>query len=372
MLAYYYNYYHFCFIINLYLLAMSNEVLFFLGFIVFIGGILVFDMKFVGKNSHVVEFKEAAIWSTVWISLGLVFYFFLYFWGETLHGITDLASLKEIVSKYAPEISNKLTGNYEESIGIFRQNQAIAYLTGYLIEYTLSVDNIFVIMMILTAFNVEQKNYKHVLFWGILGAIVLRCGFIFAGSALVQKFQFILYIFGAFLIYTGTKMFLQKDKEEKIDTHNHPVVKLLTRTKRVFPQYVNDRFFVRENGRKLMTPLFIVLMIIEFTDLIFALDSIPAIFAVSTDPYIVFFSNIFAIIGLRSLFFMLIKVIDKFHFIKYGVSILLVFVGVKLVAHHYLEMIGFTSVYSLYFILFVIVASVVLSILFPKKEKVNA
>jgi len=351
---------------------MSNEVLFFFGFIVFIIGVLVFDMKFVGRNSHVVEFKEAAIWSAVWITMGLLFYFFLFFWGETLHGITDLASLKEVVSKYSPELNHKLTGNYEESLDLFRQNQAISYLTGYLIEYTLSVDNIFVIMMILTAFSVEQKNYKHVLFWGILGAIILRCGFIFAGSALVQKFQFILYIFGAFLIYTGTKMFLQKDHEEKIDTEKHPVVKFLSKTNRVFPQYVADRFFVKENGRKLMTPLFIVLIIIEFTDLIFALDSIPAIFAVSTDPYIVFFSNIFAIIGLRSLFFMLIKVIDKFHFIKYGVSILLIFVGVKLVAHHILEEWGFTSIYSLYFILFVIVASVVLSIIFPKKEEHSA
>ncbi|NJO68248.1 MAG: TerC/Alx family metal homeostasis membrane protein, partial [Bacteroidetes bacterium] len=238
-----------------------------------------------------------------------------------------------------------------------------------LIEYTLSMDNVFVIMMILGAFSVGKKYYKQVLFWGILGAIILRFIFIFAGAALIQKFEWVLYFFGAFLVYTGISIFINRNKDEKIEPKNHWLVKFLSRKFPLFPRYVRHRFFVKRNRKLYMTPLFVVLILIEFTDIVFALDSIPAIFAVTRDPYIVFFSNIFAIIGLRSLFFLLMRVVDLFHYLKIGISFLLVFVGFKLLAHGWLEQIGFKSVYSLYVILATLVICVILSLIYPVKSK---
>jgi tellurite resistance protein TerC len=201
-----------------------------------------------------------------------------------------------------------------------------------------------------------------------MGAIVMRCIFIFAGAALIYRFEWVLYIFGIYLIYVGAKMYIQRNRETKIEPQNHPVVKFLSRHFKVFPRYVNDRFFIRKNGILFITPLFIVLMLIEFTDLVFALDSIPAIFSITRDPYIVFFSNIFAILGLRSLFFLLIEVVEKFYLLKIGVSILLVYVGFKLILHEWLVHIGFKPVYSLYIILFVLAGSILLSVIFPKKQ----
>jgi len=222
-------------------------------------------------------------------------------------------------------------------------------------------------MAILTAFSVRKADYKRVLFWGILGAIVMRCIFIFAGAALIYRFEWLLYVFGAYLLYVGVKMYLDRNKEIKIEPQHHPLVKFLSRWFKVYPRYVKDRFFIRKDRRIYMTPLFVVIIIIEFTDLIFALDSIPAIFAISKDPYIVFFSNIFAILGLRSLFFLLVKIVEKFHLLKIGVSILLVYVGIKLIFHGWLEHIGFKSVYSLYIILTVLLGSILLSLIIPKK-----
>jgi tellurite resistance protein TerC len=349
---------------------ISSELMYFSVFVIFIIGILMFDLKFIGRHSHIISFKEAASWSVVWISFALLFYVFLMFFGEKLHGITEFTHLKEIVDKYNPTLK-LVDGDLAASLDIYRSSLAIQFITGYLIEYTLSVDNIFVILMILTAFSVKQKDYKTVLFWGILGAIVLRCIFIFVGSALVVKFHWVLYIFGAFLIYSGGHMFINRNDEEKIEPQNHWLVKYFSKHFNVFPRYVSDRFFVKKNAKLFMTPLFIVLILIEFTDLIFALDSIPAIFAVSIDPYIVFFSNIFAIIGLRSLFFMLMKIIHKFHYLKAGVALLLVYVGIKLVAADFLHKIGFETVYSLYIIAAILVGSVILSVMFPKKETVS-
>jgi tellurite resistance protein TerC len=243
------------------------------------------------------------------------------------------------------------------------------FLTGYLIEYTLSMDNVFVIMTILSAFAVEKKYYKQVLFWGILGAIILRFIFIFAGAALIQKFEWILYVFGAFLVYTGINIFINRNKEEKIEPQKHWLVKYLSKRFPLFPRYVRHRFFITRGKKLFMTPLFVVLLLIEFTDIIFALDSIPAIFAVTRDPYVVFFSNIFAIIGLRSLFFLLMRVVDLFHYLKIGIAFLLVFVGFKLLAHGWLEHIGFKSVYSLYIILATLVVCIIVSIIFPPKTK---
>lgn len=347
---------------------MHSETLFFSIFIVFIIGLLLLDLLVIGRNSHEVGLKEATIWSAIWIGLALAFAIFLRFHGEMTHGIDNFSELKNITDRYYPYLVIDNT-NFENSLLLFRKTCTINYLSGYLIEKSLSVDNLFVIMAILSAFSVRKSNYKSVLFWGILGAIVMRFIFIFAGAALIYRFEWILYIFGIYLIYTGSKMYIQRNKETRIEPQNHHVVKFLSRRFKVFPRYVSNRFFIRKNGRVLLTPLFIVLLLIEFTDVIFALDSIPAIFAVTRDPFIVFFSNIFAILGLRSLFFLLVKIVEKFYLLKVGVSILLIYVGTKLMLHEWLADIGFKPSYSLFVILGVLFGSIILSVLFPKKAE---
>ncbi|HEX2935606.1 MAG TPA: TerC/Alx family metal homeostasis membrane protein [Bacteroidales bacterium] len=349
---------------------ISQEVLYFGLFSVFVLGILFFDLTVVGRNSHVISFKESIIWTSVWVSFALLFYLFIVNYGDRLHGITDMDHLMALKAKYAPHL--KLDpGSFENSIEIYRKNMGMEYLSGYLIEYTLSMDNVFVIMMILSSFSVREKYYKQVLFWGILGAIVLRFLFIFTGAALIQKFEWILLVFGAFLVYTGVKIFIERNKEEKIETKNHPLVKFFSRYANVYPRFFKDHFFVHTRKKVYITPLFIVLVLIEFTDVIFAMDSIPAIFAITRDPYLVFFSNIFAIIGLRSLFFLLMRVVNIFHYLKIGISFLLVFVGVKLLLHTPLEHMGFKPVYSLYVILLTLAVCIIASILFPEKKEVQ-
>ncbi len=349
---------------------MSNEVLFFILFIIFIVGVLLLDLLVIGKNSHEVSAREAAIWSAIWIILALSFSVFLRFFAEYIHGINNLDDLKQIINKYGYYLDLK-DYNYEHSLILFRKTAAINYLSGYLIEKSLSIDNLFVIMAILIAFTVKKTDYKHVLFWGIIGAIVLRCIFIFAGTALIFRFEWLLYIFGAYLLYAGVKMYLERNKEIKIEPQNHPLVKFLANHFKVFPRYVKDRFWIVKNKKLFLTPLLVVLILIEFTDIIFAFDSIPAIFSVSRDPYIVFFSNIFAILGLRALFFLLIKVVEKFYLLKIGVSILLVYIGLKLILHEWLEHIGFKSVYSLYFIFGVLSCSILLSLIYPKSNSLK-
>nr|MBC8343092.1 TerC/Alx family metal homeostasis membrane protein [Bacteroidota bacterium] len=233
----------------------------------------------------------------------------------------------------------------------------------------LSVDNIFVIIMILISFNVQEKYYKKILFWGILGAIIMRFLFIFLSAALIQKFGWVLYIFGGLLIFTGVRMFLTRNEEEKIDTADHPIVKFMSKYFRVYPHFVVHRFFISKNKKIQMTPLFLVLLVIEFTDVIFAVDSVPAIFSITKDPFIVFFSNIFAILGLRSLFFLVMNIMNIFHYLKLGLSILLVFIGVKMLAHHWLEHIGFTTAHSLYIVLGILSISILASVVFPVKKQ---
>lgn len=346
---------------------ISQEVLYFGLFSVFILGILFFDLTVVGKNSHVISFKESIIWTSVWVSFALLFYVFLLNFGDRLHGITSMDQLIAIRDRYAPHLELDLS-SFENSLLIYRKNMGLEYLSGYLIEYTLSMDNVFVIMMILASFSVRERYYKQVLFWGILGAIILRFIFIFTGAALIQKFEWVLLVFGAFLVFTGVKIFLTRNKEEKIEAQNHPLVKFFSRYANVYPRFFKDHFFVRTRKKVYLTPLFIVLVLIEFTDVIFAMDSIPAIFAITRDPYLVFFSNIFAIIGLRSLFFLLMRVVSIFHYLKIGISFLLVFVGFKLLFHTPLEHIGFKPVYSLYVILLTLAICIVASILFPEKK----
>jgi tellurite resistance protein TerC len=349
----------------------QSEIIFFSVFVLSIIAFLLIDLLLIGKKVHIVSAKEAAIWSVVWISMAIAFGFFLKYHGELVHGIRNYQDL-EIVTKNYAENLKLVPGNYEESLRIFRNHQFLTYITGYLIEKTLSVDNLFVMMMILAGFGVRKQHYKPVLFWGILGAIILRSIFIFAGAALIREFQWLLLIFGGFLIYSGIKMYVDRNKDEIIEPQNHKLVKFLSKHFLVFPRYVSRRFFLRRNKKFYITPLFIVLVLIEFSDLVFAFDSIPAIFAVTIDPYIVFFSNIFAILGLRALFFLLIKVVDKFWLLKPGVSILLIFIGFKLLFGHWLEYVGFKTVHSLMFISFVLVFSILLSLIFPKeKEKIK-
>ena len=345
---------------------MSSESIFFGSFLLFIVFMLALDLGIFNKKDHKVSMKEAGIMSFIWVSFAIGFYFFLLTEGELLHGITDFTQLQELTARHLHNIK-LIPGDFAASLTVYKQNLALEFLTGYVIEYALSVDNIFVIVLIFSAFRVDEKLYHRILFWGIIGAVLMRFLFIFLGSTLINEFGWILYIFGAFLIYTGFGMFLSRDEEEKIDAENHKIVRLASRYFSVYPEYAGNKFFIKVDGKKMITPLFIVLLIVEFTDLIFAVDSIPAIFAVTKDPYIVFFSNIFAILGLRSMFFLLVNIIHKFHYLKIGLSFLLVFIGVKMLAHHWLSLWGFTTMHSLFIILFILTGSVVASLVFPKK-----
>jgi tellurite resistance protein TerC len=266
------------------------------GFNVVVLAILALDLGVLHRRSEVVSVKEAATWSGVWVALSLCFAFAIY-----------------------------LTMGRESGL---------EFLTGYLIEYALSIDNIFVFVLIFTYFNVPEKYQHRVLFWGIIGALVLRGVMIVAGSALVTRFSWTLYFFGAFLVFTGLRMALQKDDVAYNPDHD-PVLRLARKLVPVTPDYRGDKFFVREPDAKgrlrtWATPLFIVLIIVDTTDVIFATDSIPAIFAVTRDPFIVYTSNICAVLGLRALYFLLAGVVDKFVYLKLGLSIVLIFIGAKM------------------------------------------
>lgn len=349
---------------------MSHELLFSGGFLLFIVFILALDLGLFSKREHVVSLKQAGIMSFIMVVFALGFYLLLVLKGDYLHGIDSMERLQEVIKAHKHPIS-VIPDNFEASLQLYRQNLGIEFLTGYVVEYALSVDNIFVIVLIFSAFAVPEKYYHRVLFWGILGAIVMRFIFIFVGAALITRFDWILYLFGAFLVFTGVKMFLSKDEEEKIDTQNHPVVKFASKYFSIHPRYEGKKFFHKIQGKKYITPLFLVLLIVEFTDLIFAVDSIPAIFAVTKDAYIVFFSNIFAIMGLRSMFFLLVNIIHKFHYLKTGLAVLLVFIGVKMLGHGYLKVWGFSTEHSLIIIVAILALSVIASLVFPKKKEVE-
>ena len=346
---------------------MLTPTLFFVIFGVVIVSVLLIDLLLVGRGSHTVSLKESLLWTTVWVSLAVGFYFFIRYYGHIIHGISDWESLKAYVSLYQPAL--KLPDDFGAAVDLFRKELALNYITGYLLEYTLSIDNVFVILMILTGFSVAPQNYKPVLFWGVLGAIVLRFIFIFAGSALIHRFSWLLLIFGAFLIYSGIHMFVTRNRDEKTDIQKHWLVRFLSGHINIYPDYIENKFWTRIDSKFFFTPLFIVLIMIEFTDVIFALDSIPAIFSITTDPYIVFFSNVFAIIGLRSLFFLLAKLVNLFRFLKVGISFLLAFVGFKLLFHTWLDNIGYQTTYSLYIIAGTLLISIVASVAFPDRKQ---
>ncbi len=346
---------------------MSHEIKFFGGFIVFIILMLAIDLGLFSKSDKPISLKAAAVMSLIWILFALGFGLVLYFWGNELHNVHDLARLKEIVAKHYHDI--KIVENdLVASLHIYNQNLTLEYLTGYVVEYALSVDNIFVMVLLFSSFGIPERYYHKVLVWGILGAILLRCIFIFVGAALIAKFGWILYVFGAFLVYTGFMMYINRNQEEEVDPQNHTIVKFASKYFKVTSKMDQGKFFHIENGVRYMTPLFLVLLVIEFTDLIFAVDSIPAIFSVTKDPYIVFFSNIFAVLGLRSMFFLLVNIIHKFHYLKVGLAFLLIFIGAKMLLHDWLKEWGFTTSHSLIIILSILAISVIASLIFPKKE----
>lgn len=347
----------------------GNEIFFFSGFLFLIFIILFIDLGIFDKHSHKVSFKESLIWTIIWISLALGFFIFLRFEGNLLHGINTFDELQSKIIENAHPL--KIDGlNFQQAIDKYNANLSLEFITGYLIEYTLSIDNIFVILMIFFSFNVKEIHYKRVLFWGIIGAIVFRFIFIFLSSALIHKFSWMFYLFGAILLYSGLKMFINRNKKEKVDAQHHPVVKFASKYFKVFPRFVGENFFIKKDKKLYITPLFLVLLIVEFSDIIFAVDSVPAIFSVTKDPYIVFFSNIFAILGLRSLFFLVVHVLNLFRFLKIGISLLLIFIGFKLIFHDWLKEIGFTTQYSLYIVLSILIGSILFSIFLPsKKEK---
>jgi len=304
---------------------MIVDVYVWIGFIAFIILLLTVDLGIFHRKSHEVKIKEALLWSAVWISLALIFNYGIYvFLGE---------------------------------------EKALEFLTGYLIEKSLSVDNLFVFIMLFTFFDVQPKYQHKVLFWGILGALILRAIFIFSGVALISKFHWIIYIFGAFLVFTGIKMLFHKD--EGIVPDRNPLVRLFKKFFPVSEQIYGSKFFVKLNSKTVATPLFIVLLVVEFTDLIFAVDSIPAILAISNDTFIIFTSNVFAILGLRALYFALAGITKYFHYLKYGLSAILVFVGIKMLIVGYYKI---PIVFSLLTILGILLLSVLASVMFKNNE----
>jgi tellurite resistance protein TerC len=298
------------------------------GFNVFILVMLFIDLGLLNRKAHKISYKEATTWSIVWITLALLF-----------------------------------GGGVFWHLG---NQKGLEYITGYVIEKSLSVDNLFVILLIFSYFKVPAKYQHRVLFWGVLGALVMRAAMIFLGAALIRKFDWIIYIFGAFLIITGIRMLSQKDTE--IHPEKNPVVRLVTRYVPITHHYEGQKFFTRVNGKLAGTLLFLVLMIVEVTDLVFAVDSIPAIFAITTDTFIVYTSNVFAILGLRSLFFLLAGVVEKFHYLKIGLAIVLTFVGVKMliVAVGFHIPIGI----SLGVVAVVLLGAVAASLIWPQKAAI--
>jgi tellurite resistance protein TerC len=349
-----------------------SESLFFLLFSILVIAIMLVDLGIFKKaGAAEVTFKEAGFWTGAWVLLAISFYFFLGQFGGMVHGITDVNGLIAVKELYAPHIDLG-SGSFADQLTIFQNNLSLEFITGYLVEYSLSADNVFVFILIFNSFGVQKRYYKKILVWGILGAIILRLIFIFLGAALLQKFDWIIYVFGAFLVYTGVKILFTKQHDEEINPSEHPIVKFLSRFFNVYHRNVIGRFFVRmKTGKLFITPIFVIVVVIAFTDILFAVDSIPAIFSISKDPYIVFFSNVFAVMGLRSLFFFLSNLMGLFRFLPMGLGVLLSFVGLKMLGHHYLTEIGFGTLSSLAVIVGILATSIILSLLFPEKKEVH-
>ncbi len=295
-------------------------------FILFVLLVLIIDLGIFQRKAHFPSLKEALAWSFVWVSLAMLFNLFVYY--------------------------------------RFGHEMALQFLTGYIVEEALSVDNLFVFILIFTYFAVDHNHQHRVLFWGILTAMVLRAFFILVGSALINQFHWILYLFGAFLVFTAFKLAFGNDEDE-IHPEKNPVVKFCRKIFPMTPTYEGNKFFVKHNNKLHMTPLFLVLVVVETTDLAFATDSIPAIFAITRDPFIIFTSNIFAILGLRSMYFVLANFMKKFRYLKIGLSFVLGFIGIKMLIEKFFEI---PIIASLFTICFVLLVSVLASLIIPKKE----
>lgn len=287
---------------------------------------LIVDLVVLHKEDEPVSIKEALYWTGAWIVMALIFGIGVYYY--------------------------------------MGSQTAIDYYTGYLIEKSLSVDNIFVFLLVFTYFKVPDEFQHKVLFWGIFGALVMRLLFIFTGVALIERFHWIIYVFGGFLVFTGIKLAMEKDKE--VHPERNPVLKLVRRFFPTTKSYHGSKFFIRKMGRLIATPLFIVLVVIETTDLVFALDSIPAILAITRDEFIIYSSNAFAILGLRALYFAVAGIMRLFHYLHYGLSLILVFVGVKMLLSDFYHI---PTPYALAFIAGALTLSIIASILYPKEEE---
>lgn len=345
-----------------------SELISICAFLILLATILLFDLGVLSKTHQEPSYKESLFRTAIWFFLALLFTVFLWFNGSIFHGINTTGEINTFLSRIGEKNIQNGTYSGKAPLVVFNHNLAISFLNGYFVEYSLSMDNILVIILIFSGFKVERKYYHKVLFWGILGAVVMRATFIFVGTTLIQHFHWILYVFGAFLVFSGGSMFLNRKKEESLDSETHPVVQTLSKLFPIEKQFQGDRFFIRKNSKLYLTPLLVVLLVIEFTDLIFAVDSIPAVFSITRDPYIVFFSNIFAIMGLRSLFFLMEKMVDRFHFLKTGLSILLIIIGVKMIFPGFFEKIGFNNWSSLALILFILGGSILLSLWVTQKR----
>lgn len=288
---------------------------------------LTLDLTVFHRKAHTIKFKEAVAWSIFWISLAAIFAVIVYFW------------------------RGKAT--------------SLDFVTGYLIEESLSVDNLFVFLLIFKFFKVPGHFQHKVLFWGIIGALVMRFVFIFAGVALINRFHWIIYVFGAFLVYTGIKLFKQSDSD--VQPEHNPVLKAFRKIMPVTKDYVGGKFFVRDKGLY-ATPLFLVLLVIETTDVVFAADSIPAILAITRDPFIVYTSNVFAILGLRSLYFALAGMMELFHYLHYGLAVILTFIGIKMLISNFVHM---PTAIALGVVAGVLAISVGASLIWPKKAAVS-
>jgi tellurite resistance protein TerC len=339
------------------------------GFMVLIIIGLAVDLGVFKKNQpHTISFKEALVRTIGWVTLGLFFSGFMYFYYAETSGLTNNFEMALYKNKYGSNFG--IYPDFEKTRHVFSVEVLIQYITGYFVEYSLSIDNLFVMMLIFSSFQVPEKHRKNVLFWGVLGAVIMRFIFIFIGGALLNRFHWLMYLFGAILIYSGFKLLLEKDdKNKKMDTEGHPMVRLARKVLPISKGEYNGKFYVREGGKFMFTGLFVVLLVVEFSDLVFAVDSVPAIFGITRDPYIVFFSNIFAILGLRSLYFLLSHGMAKVHTLKYGLSIILVFIGIKMVFEHWFKLIGFSHVHNLMVLIGIIVLTVVSAYLLPPPRK---
>lgn len=334
---------------GVYLFPLSDYWGFYLGFIVFVLGMLAIDLGVFHRDAHEVSFKESLTWSIVWISLALIFnYLFFLYAGWKFEGDARLLA----VPGFDPQASAKQVG--------------LEFLTGFIVEKTLAVDNIFVFVVVFSFFAVPLKYQHRVLFFGILGALIFRIIFIAMGSILLQ-YHWIVIFFGVFLILTGFKIIFAPEKP--MDPEKNPVIKLFRKFFPVTPTIEGQKFFIRKEGVLYATPLMIALLFIEVSDIIFAVDSVPAIFAITKEPLIVFTSNVFAILGLRALFFMLAGVVNKFKYLKYGLGVVLIFVGLKMAWLNNAFGGKFPISWSLIIILGIIIISILYSLLKTKNQK---